>query len=142
RSRFSRDPKWYCSTPHVNPARLRISRELASANPCSTMVSTAASMTRCRVSESAATSDGDRKPLISPYRAGVEQVGVGTVDVPLRPPFERLFQCDAPFHPGEGGTEAEVNAESERHVLVALAVHIEAVGVGELPWVASRCPRE
>ena len=57
--------------------------------------------------------------------------GVVPVDVPGREAGENLVEGDGAFEPGEGGAEAEVDAVAEGDVVVALAVDVEAVGVGE-----------
>lgn len=51
------------------------------------------------------------------------------VDLPVGEPREELLERDAGLHASERGTEAEVDAVSERQDLADVAVDIEPIGV-------------
>src|SRR5262245_55869012 len=59
----------------------------------------------------------DGQALPAAHRRGVRLDRVVPVDLPLGEALEHFLQHDAAFEPGQGGTQAEVNAVAERHVL-------------------------
>src|SRR5207237_9891636 len=77
-----------------------------------------------------------RESLPPPDSRRVRLLGIVPVDLPRREPLQHLFQRDAAFETRQRGTEAEVDAVTERQVVVDLAGDVEAVAVREAALVA------
>jgi hypothetical protein len=62
-------------------------------------------------------------------------VGAVPVYLPDGKPGQGLLDADAALHAGQSGSQAEVDAEAQCHVMVKLAVDVETIRVGELALV-------
>ena len=80
----------------------------------------------------------DRHDAVAPHVSRVHAHEPGFVDGEVGEARQQLLERDAGFEAGEGGAEAEMDAEAEGDVVGGVAVDVEDVGVRPAALVAIR----
>src|SRR5438046_3458004 len=81
-------------------------------------------------------SEGYRERLEPAEHRGLTPLRSVRDELERRHPTEQRADGNLPLDAGQGGAQAKVNTEAEGDVPVVLSRDVEALGVGEVRWVA------